>query len=133
MSTGPSRRLRTMTLAAALIAAGFAGGWMFRGDGAEAQEDAATLAEAQLGRFYEALAGRGDLSAILGDAFQIMRTDGTRYDRDAMIAATTGSVDTDVDTVRLMALQAVAAAIRSVRPKPGGLSPNAAMPQTISD
>lgn len=57
----------------------------------------------------------------------------TRYDRDAMIAATTGSVDTDVDTVRLMALQAVAAAIRSVRPKPGGLSPNAAMPQTISD
>lgn len=86
MSTGPTRRLRAVTLAAALIAAGFAGGWMFRGDGAEAQEDAATLAEAQLGRFYEALAGRGDLSAVLGDAFQIMRTDGTRYDRDAYLA-----------------------------------------------
>jgi ketosteroid isomerase-like protein len=75
-----------MLLAGTLVAAGFIGGWMVRGDGAEAQEDAATLATAQLEQFYEALAGRGELSAVLGDAFQIMRTDGTRYDRETYLS-----------------------------------------------
>jgi ketosteroid isomerase-like protein len=76
-------RLRPLLLAA-VLGLGFAAGWTLReGAGAEAQEDAAVLAEAQLTRFYEALAGRGELGEVLGDAFQIMRTDGTRYDRAA--------------------------------------------------
>lgn len=86
MARGTFGTMRAALAAAVLVAAGFAGGWMVRGDGAEAQEDAATLAEAQLGRFYEALAGRGDLAAVLGDAFQIMRTDGTRYDRETYLS-----------------------------------------------
>ena len=50
-------------------------------------DDAATdLAKAQLGRFYEALAGKADLGDVLGNAFQVMRTDGTRYDRAAYLA-----------------------------------------------
>lgn len=75
-----SRTARSFLFAAAVLGAGFAAGWAMRG-GAEAQEDAAALAEAQLTRFYEALAGRAELADVLGDAFQIMRTDGTRYDR----------------------------------------------------
>ena len=53
---------------------------------ASAAEDAGSVAEAQLARFYDALSGKGDLAAVLGDAFQIMRTDGTRYDRAGYIA-----------------------------------------------
>jgi ketosteroid isomerase-like protein len=77
------RRVRPLLIAAVLSVGFFAAGWSFRGgDGvAEAQEDASVLAETELTRFYEALAGRGDLGETLGDAFQVMRTDGTRYDR----------------------------------------------------
>jgi len=80
-------RFRPLLLAA-VLGLGFAAGWTLRaGDGAAvAQEDAAVLAEAQLTRFYEALAGRGELGDVLGDAFQIMRTDGTRYDRAAYLS-----------------------------------------------
>ncbi len=80
-----AKTIRALTLAAAVLAAGFAGGWMMRG-GAEAQEDATVLAKAELGRFYEALAGRVELSDVLGDAFQIIRTDGMRYDREGYLA-----------------------------------------------
>jgi ketosteroid isomerase-like protein len=68
---------------AAVLGLGFAAGWILRedGGGAEAQEDPTALATAQLTRFYDALAGRGELVGVLGQAFQIMRTDGTRYDR----------------------------------------------------
>ena len=85
MPTGRSKGLRGLMLAAAVLGTGFAAGWAMRG-GAEAQEDPSALAESQLGRFYEALAGRGSLADVLGDAFQIIRTDGTRYDRDAYLA-----------------------------------------------
>jgi hypothetical protein len=53
---------------------------------ARAAEDPDALAQTQLARFYDALSGKGDLGAVLGDAFQIMRTDGTRYDRVGYIA-----------------------------------------------
>ncbi|MBN9010628.1 MAG: nuclear transport factor 2 family protein [Rhizobiales bacterium] len=59
---------------------------MIGGTPARAAEDADTVAEAQLARFYDALSGKGDLGAVLGDAFQIMRTDGTRYDRAGYIS-----------------------------------------------
>ena len=76
-------RSRRFLLAAAVLGLGFAAGWFARDGGgtAEAQEDASVLAKAQLTRFYEALAGRGDLADVLGDAFQLMRTDRTRYDK----------------------------------------------------
>lgn len=78
-------RARSLMFVAALLGIGFASGWAMRSGGAEAQEDAASLAEAQLTRFYEALAGRGALADVLGDAFQVMRTDGTRYDRETYL------------------------------------------------
>lgn len=86
MPTSPLFHIRHVLLAM-LLGLGFAAGWVLRGDGggAEAQEEASALAETQLTRFYEALAGRGELGEILGDAFQIMRTDGTRYDRAAYL------------------------------------------------
>lgn len=76
---------RLLGFAVAVLVAGFAGGWLARG-GAEAEESAAALAKTELGRFYEALAGRGSLEDTLGDAFQIMRTDGTRYDRETYLS-----------------------------------------------
>jgi hypothetical protein len=77
---------RRLAAVAAIAALGIAGGWMGRGFTATAEEDAAQLANAQLARFYDALTGKGDLNDVLGDAFQVMRTDGTRYDRAGYIA-----------------------------------------------
>jgi ketosteroid isomerase-like protein len=79
-------RLRPLLLAA-VLGLGFAAGWVLRedGGGAEAQEDPTALATAQLTRFYDALAGRGELAGVLGQAFQLMRTDGTRYDRSGYL------------------------------------------------
>ncbi len=85
MARAISKGLRGVLLAAAVLGAGFAAGWATRG-GAEAQEDPSGLASAQLTRFYEALAGRGALADVLGNAFQIIRTDGTRYDREAYLS-----------------------------------------------
>ncbi|WP_295647771.1 P1 family peptidase [uncultured Dietzia sp.] len=45
----------------------------------------------------------------------------TRYDGDAFIAAATGEVPADVDTVRLMALDAVTRAIRGAGTQPASL------------
>ena len=61
---------------------------MARGPGspAAAAEGDAALAETQLARLYDALMGKAELADVLGDAFQVMRTDGTRYDRAGYIA-----------------------------------------------
>jgi hypothetical protein len=63
-------------------------GWLAHGAGgsAEAAEDATALAETELARFYETHTGKGHLGDVLGDAFQVMRTDGTRYDREGYMA-----------------------------------------------
>jgi len=81
------RRARSILLATAVLGAGFAGGWVLRGGpvAAVAGEDATALAEAQLARFYDGLSGKALLADVLGDAFQIMRTDGTRLDRAAYL------------------------------------------------
>jgi len=99
MSRAYSTGLRRLLLVAAVLGAGFAGGWAMRG-GAEAQEDAGTLAKAELGRFYEALAGRGALADVLGDAFQIIRTDGTRYDRETYLSRPPAYSDYRLDGIR---------------------------------
>jgi ketosteroid isomerase-like protein len=75
-------------LCAALIAiGGIAIGWAAREAGsAEAADDDMALAQTQLARFYDALTGKAELADVLGDAFQIMGTDGTRYDRAGYVA-----------------------------------------------
>lgn len=78
------RSWRIALFGAAVLSLGIATGWTLRGS--EAQEDAAVLAETQLTRFHEALAGKGKLDDVLGDAFQLMRTDGSRYDRAGYLA-----------------------------------------------
>lgn len=78
------RGWRNALFGAVVLSLGIATGWSLRES--EAQEDAAVLAEAQLTRFHEALAGKGKLDDVLGDAFQLMRTDGTRYDREGYLA-----------------------------------------------
>lgn len=100
----PPPRLRTVMLAAAVLLVGFAAGWAVRGGNgaAEAQEDATVLAEAQLTRFYETLAGRGDLGDVLGEAFQIMRTDGTRYDRATYLARPPSYSDYKLGDIRAL-------------------------------
>lgn len=83
----PTLRVRPVLLAAAVLATGFVAGWTIRGGtgAAVADEDATALAEAQLTRFYDGLSGKAPLADVLGEAFQIMRTDGTRYDRAAYL------------------------------------------------
>ncbi|MCB1502876.1 MAG: nuclear transport factor 2 family protein [Bauldia sp.] len=87
MPTTFARRIRPILFAATVLGVGFAAGWMLRGGSgaAVAEEDATVLAEAQLARFYDAISGKAPLADVLGEAFQIMRTDGTRYDRAAYL------------------------------------------------
>lgn len=101
MSNAAMTRFRPLMLAAG-IGLAFAAGWTLRedGGGAMAQEDAAALAEAQLTRFYEAVSGRGELADVLGDAFQIMRTDGTRYDRATYLTRPPSYTAYEIDDIR---------------------------------
>jgi hypothetical protein len=78
--------VRAAFLILAAVAAIAAGGWL-RGVGpAVAQDDAASVARVELARFYDAISGKGDIADVLGEAFQVMRTDGTRIDRETYIA-----------------------------------------------
>lgn len=78
---------RLVAVCAMMLAAGVAAGWQLRGiDGAaRAAEDLNALGRAQVERFYAGTAGKADLAGILGKAFQLIRTDGTRYDRDGYL------------------------------------------------
>jgi hypothetical protein len=80
--------IRAALVVALAVTLGMVAGWAARGSGgrAEAADDDSALATAALAPFYDALTGKGDLADVLGDAFQIMRTDGTRYDRAGYIA-----------------------------------------------
>jgi ketosteroid isomerase-like protein len=83
----PVRPGRLMLMAAALII-GVLAGWQLRGlaPAADAAEDLDALARAQVERFYAATAGKAPLAEILGEGFQLIRTDGTRYDRSGYVA-----------------------------------------------
>ena len=65
------------------LAIGVAAGSQLRafGAGAEAAEDVQALGRAQVERFYAGTSGKAPLEDVLGEAFQLIRTDGTRYDR----------------------------------------------------
>ncbi len=67
---------------AAALAIGVFVGWQLRalGTAANTAEDLDALARAQVERFYAGTAGRAPLAEMLGEGFQFIRTDGTRYD-----------------------------------------------------
>jgi ketosteroid isomerase-like protein len=74
--------LRAVLLSIAVAAVGMAVGGMLRSpEPAVAQANPDAIATDGLTRFYDALSGKGNLADVLGDAFQVMRTDGTRIDR----------------------------------------------------
>ena len=51
------------------------------GGKAEAAENLQALGRTQVERFYAATSGKAPLEDVLGEGFQLIRTDGTRYDR----------------------------------------------------
>jgi ketosteroid isomerase-like protein len=57
-----------------------------RSSAADADDSAATIAAAEVDRFYQATSGKVRLADVLGEAFQLMRTDGSRYGRDEYLA-----------------------------------------------
>lgn len=65
---------------------GVVAGWQMRAMTANAEENAATIGAAAVDRFYQATSGKLPLAEVLGDAFQLMRTDGSRYHRDDYLA-----------------------------------------------
>lgn len=68
------------------LAVGVGIGWQVRAPMANADESATVLAATETDRFYQALSGNGALADVLGDSFQLIRSDGARYDRDAYLA-----------------------------------------------
>ncbi len=87
-SLDPPRSGRLLLMSAAALAIGVFAGWQLRalGPAANAAEDLDALARAQVERFYAGTAGRAPLAEILGEGFQLIRTDGTRYDRSGYLA-----------------------------------------------
>jgi hypothetical protein len=77
---------RIALVTVAMIGAG--AGWFGRDfvRTARADEDVLELARTQVDRFYQATSGKLPLADVLGDSFQIMRTDGSRADRAEYIA-----------------------------------------------
>ena len=74
--------VRPLSLLAAM-AIGLVAGWQLRAfnAGAEAAEDLQALGRAQVERFYAGTSGKAPLEDVLGQGFQLIRTDGRRYER----------------------------------------------------
>ena len=74
--------VRPLSLLAAM-AVGLVAGWQLRAfnAGAEAAEDLQALGRAQVERFYAGTSGKAPLEDVLGQGFQLIRTDGRRYER----------------------------------------------------
>jgi ketosteroid isomerase-like protein len=68
---------------AVALATGLTAGSQLRafGSGAEAAEDVQALGRMQVERFYAGTSGKAPLEDVLGEGFQLIRTDGRRYDR----------------------------------------------------
>jgi ketosteroid isomerase-like protein len=86
ISLGLGRGGRLALVAEAMIGAG--AGWLGRDfiGTAGADEDVLALARTQVDRFYQGTSGKLPLADVLGEAFQLMRTDGSRADRAEYIA-----------------------------------------------
>lgn len=91
-----TRYRRESAIVLALVV-GLAGGWQLRSVAAGAEEGAEAIAAAEIDRFYRATSGKVALADVLGEGFQLMRTDGSRYDRDGYLArpASLGSYSID--------------------------------------
>ncbi len=79
---------RLLPASAAALAIGVLAGWQLRAPGpaAIAAEDLDALGRMQVERFYAGTAGAAPLGDVLGEGFQLIRTDGTRYDRAGYLA-----------------------------------------------
>ncbi len=82
------RKPSLVLVSAAALAVGVIAGWHLRGPGpaANAAEDLDALGRAQVERFYAGTSGKAPLADIVGKGFQLMRTDGTRYDGAGYLA-----------------------------------------------
>ncbi len=95
------RRIRACGAIAVGVAlvAGLVGGWHMRGIAASADENATAIAAAEIDRFYQATSGKVPLADVLGEAFQLMRTDGSRYDRAGYLARPASLTAYDIDGI----------------------------------
>lgn len=69
------------------LALGLVVGWQLHDldPSAEAAEDLQALGRAQVERFYAGTSGKAPLENVLGEGFQLIRTDGRRYDRSGYL------------------------------------------------
>jgi ketosteroid isomerase-like protein len=81
------------------LALGIGAGWQLRGVAAKADEDAVATAQIEIDRFLQALSGNGALEDILGDAFQLYRSNGQRFDRAAYLSTPSSLSRYAVDSV----------------------------------
>ena len=81
------------------FALGIGAGWQLRGVAARADEDAVAIAQTEIDRFLQALSGNGALEDILGDAFQLYRSNGQRFDRAAYLSTPSSLTRYAVDSV----------------------------------
>jgi len=84
------RRARPALGIAAALLLGALGGWVARdgAGGARADEELQAVGRAAVERFYDALEqGGAALDPVLAPGFQLIRSDGRRYDRTAYLAA----------------------------------------------
>jgi hypothetical protein len=94
VTTGPFSHLRTWACAALLAIAAAT-------TAAHAADEPDALARTLLDRYYAALPGEGDaLAAVLGDAFQTIRIDGSRLDREEYLAAPSTIRDYTLEDIR---------------------------------
>jgi ketosteroid isomerase-like protein len=93
-------RMQIAIPAVIALAAGVGLGWQMGAVSADADESATAIAAAEIDRFYRALSGDGSLEDVLGDAFQLIRTDGRRYDREAYLAAPSSLTGYTIDGIR---------------------------------
>lgn len=95
-----TRYARYVSGVALTLAVGIVFGWQLHSASATADETAAAVAEQEIDRFLAALSGNGALEEVLGDAFQLIRSDGRRYDRAEYLANASALTGYTVDEVR---------------------------------
>jgi hypothetical protein len=81
------RKAARSVLVVVALALGLFAGWQLRdlSPAANAAEDLDALARTQVERFYDATSGKVSLAQILGEGFQLIRSDGTVYERSGYL------------------------------------------------
>jgi hypothetical protein len=85
-----------------VLAIGVVASWQLRalGPAANAAEDLDALARAQVDRFYSGTAGKAPLANIIGEGFQLIRSDGTRYDKSGYLANPASLLTYELDSFK---------------------------------